>query len=44
MVTEFQLSRREGMSEYLNLLKKEAKSINGDESVVFLAQDFFLLY
>lgn len=43
MVTEFQLSRREGMSEYLNLLKKEAKSINGDESVVFLAQDFLTL-
>jgi len=43
MVTEYQLSRRERMNEYLNSLKEEAKRINGDESVVYLAQDFLTL-
>lgn len=43
MVPDYQLSRRERMNEYLNSLKKEAKKINGDESVVFLAQDFLNL-
>lgn len=43
MVTDYQLSRRERMSAYLNSLKEEAKRINGDESVVFLAQDFLTL-
>lgn len=43
MVTDYQLSRRERMTEYLNSLKEEAQRINGDESVVFLAQDFLNL-
>lgn len=43
MVTNYQLSRRERMIKYLNSLKDEAKRINSDESVVFLAQDFLTL-
>lgn len=40
MVTDYQLSRREGMTEYLNSLQEEATRINGGQSVVYLARHF----
>lgn len=43
MVTEYQLNRRKRMNSYLNSLKDEAKRINGDESVIWLAEDLITL-
>jgi hypothetical protein len=43
MVTEYQLNRRRRMNSYLNSLKDEAKRINGDESVIWLAEDLITL-
>lgn len=43
MVTNYKLSRKERMDEYLDFLKEEANRINGDESVIWLAKDFLNL-
>lgn len=43
MVTDYQLSRREQMSAYLNSLMKEAKSINGNKFVIWSASGFLTL-
>ena len=40
MITNYQLSRKERMSEYLKSLEEEANRVNGDESVIWLAKDF----
>ena len=40
MITNYQLSRKERMSEYLKSLEEEVNRINGDESVIWLAKDF----